>query len=121
PEGRTRLTKTGKPTAVLHTAPHTFTTKLDAEAWLTDERRMISAGTWTPPAERRRDALADEQARQHNTFGVYARAWLAGRHHLRATTRDAYNGSIERHLIPAFGHLPLDQITVGHVRAWFAS
>lgn len=121
PEGRTRLSRTGKPTSVLHTAPHTFISKLDAESWLAAEYRLISAGTWTPPADRRRRAQAAEDARRNNTFEPYARAWLAGMHHLRDSTRQSYIGSLERHLIPTFGPSPLDEITVTQVRAWFAS
>lgn len=121
PEGRTRLSRSGKPTPVLHTAPHTFTTELDAETWLGTEYRMISAGTWTSPDQRRREALAAEESRRHSTFEAYARAWLASRHDLRPTTRASYEGSLERHLIPTFGHVPLEQITVSQVRAWFAT
>ena len=35
-----------------HNAPRTFTAKIDAEHWLSDELRLIERGNWTPPAER---------------------------------------------------------------------
>ena len=38
------------PDTVRHTSPVTYTSKMDAEAWLVDERRKISSGTWTAPA-----------------------------------------------------------------------
>ena len=43
PAGRT----TGSGSRLRHTAPHTFVTRGDAEAWLVDERRLLSNGTWT--------------------------------------------------------------------------
>ena len=35
----------------------TFDTKMDAEAWLTDERRIIASGAWVAPAERQRQQV----------------------------------------------------------------
>ncbi|MET4078706.1 site-specific integrase [Janibacter sp. UYMM211] len=121
PEGRTRVTKHGNTAPLLHRAPHTFDTREDAEAWLTDERRLISSGRWSPPASRHKAALAAETEEERNTFASYARAWLAGRHELRASTKASYTTAIERHLIPAFGETLLPDITVSSVRAWFAS
>jgi len=43
PSKRWQAFYTGPDTA-LHYAPSTFETKLDAEAWLTDERRLIAPG-----------------------------------------------------------------------------
>src|SRR5699024_12440108 len=48
-------------------------------------------------------------------------SWLAGRHDLRGSTRASYTTALERHLIPAFGPLPLDEITTSAIRTWFAS
>lgn len=119
PEGRTRVTKGSNVMPLLHTAAHTFETTMDAESWLSDERRMISGGAWTPPAERRQAAAVAEASRY--TFERYATDWLAGRHDLRPTTRESYATALRRHLVPAFGHLPLDGVTVAAVRSWFAS
>lgn len=121
PEGRIRVTKHGNTAPLLHRAPHTFDTREDAEAWLTDERRLISSGRWSPPASRHKAALAAATEEERNTFARYARAWLAGRHELRASTKASYTTAIERHLIPAFGATILSEITVSSVRAWFAS
>jgi hypothetical protein len=46
PSGRYQANYTG-PDAQLHNAPHTFETREDAEAWLTDVRRQISRGEWS--------------------------------------------------------------------------
>src|SRR3954452_13805731 len=73
PSGRIRARYTG-PDGAWHNAPRTFDTRLDAEAWLTDERRLISAGTWTSPTGRAAAAKSKPV-----TFGAYAEAWLTGR------------------------------------------
>lgn len=104
-----------------HTAPVTYDTKLDAEAWLIGERRLITDDHWCAPAERAALAATMEQARLMNTFEVYAHTWLDGRHDLRPSTRASYRTALSRHLIPFFGHLPLADISPGRVRTWFAS
>ena len=118
PSKRYRARYTG-PDTLLHNAPHTFETRQDAEAWLTDERRLVSAGKWTSPAARKAAAAKREAMRQARGFDVYARAWLKARHDLRPTTRASYASALERHLIPAFGSTPIDEIDAEAVRAWF--
>lgn len=73
PSDRVRARYTG-PDGAIHNAPHTFDTLIGAEGWLTDERRLISAGKWTSPAARATAAAVVPAA-----FGAYAAAWLAGR------------------------------------------
>src|ERR1700760_2819355 len=46
------------PDLARHNAPHTFTAKMDAERWLSDERRSIERDEWTAPAARRAVAKA---------------------------------------------------------------
>ena len=41
-----------------HYAAHTFTARIDAEAWLAAERRLIELDDWTPPAARRAQKTA---------------------------------------------------------------
>ncbi len=118
PHGTTRISRTGKPTPVRHTAPHTFDTRSDAEAWLTDERRLISSGTWTPPAIRK--------ARRADSgvplFGEYAEQWIGARKvkgkPLAARTRDHYRALLADYLSP-FATLPLDAITPELVSGWY--
>lgn len=120
PSKRYRARYTG-PDQGLHNAPLTFQTREDAEAWLTDERRLISSGSWTSPAARLTLSLRAEEARRARVFEDYARAWLAGRHDLRPATIDSYRSALSRHLLPAFGRTPIDEITTEMVRAWYAS
>lgn len=113
PDGR--RTPSGEP--VRHNAPHTFDTRGDAEAWLTDERRLISAHTWTPPAERA------AQRRTQLRFGEYAEAWLAGRkvkgRPLAERTRDHYRSLLDAHILPTFADVPLTAITPESVDHWY--
>lgn len=117
---RYRARYTG-PDARWHNAPNTFTTRLDAEAWLVDERRLLDANTWTSPTARRESQRLAEAHRVGNTFGAFARTWLAARHDLRPTTRASYTTAITRHLEPVFGATPLTEITTLAVREWFAT
>ena len=120
PSKRYRARYTG-PDQGLHNAPRTFEYRVDAEAWLTDERRLISSGEWTPPPARLMAMRRAEEARRARIFEDYANAWLAGRHDLRPATIDSYRSALSRHLVPAFGPIPIDEITVEMVRAWHAS
>lgn len=112
PDGR--RTQSGDP--VRHGAPVTFETLEDAQAWLTDERRLISAGAWTSPAERQAIRLAgvDEL-----TFAAYAEAWLRDRD-LKPRTRQHYRSLLDRQLLPTFGPIALASITPAMVRQWHA-
>lgn len=120
PSKRYRVRYTG-PDTQRHKAPQTFRTRMDAEAWLVTERHLVDTGTWTAPARRAEEAERAEAARLANTFGLYARAYLDGRHDLRATTRASYTTALHKHLLPMFGDLPLDLITTAMVRKWFGS
>jgi integrase len=120
PSGRYRARYTG-PDMTLHNAPSTFDTMLDAEAWLADERRLVASGAWTSPKSRTQQARAAAAARKARMFADYARAWLDGLHDIRPTTRASYFSSLERHLIPAFGDTPVDEVNTEQVREWFAS
>ena len=99
-----------------HTAPSTFQTAMDAEAWLAAERRLIEGGAWTPPATR----SFQTPAAKAGTFGTYAAAWLADRK-LKPTTRQHYARLLDQHINPTFEHVPLEDISPALVRSWFAS
>lgn len=114
PEGR----QTDKGEPVRHGAPHTFDTKEDAETWLSSERRLISEGRWTSPAER-----AADRRLKPLLFGEYAEAWLAGRkvkgRPLAARTRDHYQALLDDHILPTFADVPLVEITPEQVDHWY--
>lgn len=96
---------------VRYAAPWTFDTKQDAEAWLTDERRMISAGVWTPPPLRK--------ASRPLTFGDYANKWMS-RRDLKPRTHEHYQKLLDTHILPTLAPLPLAAITRAIITDWYA-
>ena len=60
------------PDQAFHRAPSTFDTKMDAEAWLAKERKLLQDDNWTPARSRRAKVR-----RSTEYFGSYAEAWLA--------------------------------------------
>ena len=99
----------------LHYAPSTFEAKEDAEAWLTDERRLIAADIWTPPKLRRELA----EARRPATFSAYAAIWLKERD-LKPRTRSHYQALIDNQL-KTWDALPINEIRPAMVRDWHAN
>lgn len=100
------------PDGLLHKSHTTYQAKLDAEGWLSTERRKIEFGNWSPPGQHQIPAL---------TFGHYAERWYSetkGRHKPR--TRDLNRGYLDRVILPQFADAALDAVTVQMVRAWFA-
>jgi integrase len=95
-----------------HTAPITFDTRGDAEAWIAEVQTDISREQWHRPVPQRR---AD-------TFVAYSATWLDSRlsrgKPLTARTRSEYRKLLAKHLLPTFGDLPLDEITSVLVRNW---
>ena len=89
-------------------ADHPFDTKADADVWLANIRTDIRKGQWVNPDEGRK------------RFEDYSWRWLEDRLNLRPRTRELYTSQLNRHLVPAFGHLELVQITTAKVRTWHA-
>jgi integrase len=115
PSGRVRARYTG-PDGNLHNAPATFDTAMDAETWLSDERRLISTGAWSSPKAR---AEARYRGKAALTFGLYADAWLRDRT-LKPRTRAHYRSLLDRQLLPTFADVALTEITPDDVRRWHA-
>jgi integrase len=99
------------PDLARHTAPATFTARMDAERWLADERRLIERDEWTPPKQR----AAQKHARA-KTLRQYASAWIETRN-LKPRTRIEYEGLLAGPLAP-LAHLALGNITAETVRRW---
>jgi integrase len=97
-----------------YSAETTFSTKRRAEAELGRIERDIEAGRWTPPVKGARAAVTAPQ-----TLRSYADAGLAERT-LSPTTRDHYRQVLRDHILPAFGDLPVPEITASVVRTWHA-
>lgn len=122
PSGRWQARYLG-PDLVRHIGPTTFQTKGDAQAWLAEERRLVSLQQWTAPRERAARAAVVEQQRRGRTLSGYAEAWLGARvtssgASLRPSTRAGYRNALDIHILPTFGSLPLDEITTPAIRRW---
>jgi integrase len=103
------------PDLARHTAPSTYGAKLDAEAWLANERRLIDAGTWTPPRLR----SITKRARAI-TLGEYAEQWIEQRK-VKPRTRIEYAALHHRLIADTLGPIALPMLTAETVRAWFAA
>ncbi|KAA1430707.1 site-specific integrase, partial [Mycolicibacter arupensis] len=103
-----------------HYAPHTFSSKMNAEAWLVRERdyRDKCAGNgerWKPPAER-----AIEKKAEVLLFGVYGKQVIDQRK-LSQRTRIEYEAKWSQLIEPTFGKVAVSDMNPTAVRAWFSS
>ena len=113
PSKRWQVRYTG-PDMVRRYAPHTFETRVTAEAWVAAARRKIDRDQW--------DAT-DDTPKEAVTFGVYAQRWLTNRQvagrPIKARTREHYSAILDDHLLPTFGHRQLAAIKPKDVRDWY--
>ena len=94
---------------VLHTGPHTFTSKADAARYLAMVEADLHRGAWADP-KLGRIPLAE-----------WAKRWQATTTNLRPTTRDLYAYLLRRSLLPTFGKAALSSIDPLAVRAWLTN
>lgn len=100
------------PDMVRHSAPSTFETKGDAEAWLASERLLISLDAWIPAELRRERAKANRPIK----FGDYAQIWLKDRE-LKPRTRSHYATLLKNQLSP-WALASIKDIRPEMVREW---
>lgn len=86
----------------------TFATKREAERWLTEQASAINRGTHIDPIQAKR------------TFAQVADEWrstwpLDG---LGPRTRMGYDSILKTHALPAFGAVPISQITTEAIQTW---
>ncbi|WP_336791643.1 tyrosine-type recombinase/integrase [Gordonia malaquae] len=96
-------------------APHTYAAKMDAEGWLSAERKLIERGEWVAPEERERDLVAAA-----TTVRDYATTWVAERK-LAPKTRWLYNHELESRIVPTFGDMRMGDVDAATVRTWWAN
>lgn len=103
PSGRYQASYTD-PQGQRRNAPTTFYAKIDADAWLSDQRRTMERGAWRG---------TDDKI----TVGEYSEAWLAG---LRLGPRTVYNyrASYRRWIEGTFAATPMAAVTTPMVRKW---
>jgi integrase len=114
PSGRFQASYIG-PDGLRHTAGTTYSVRIAAEGWLADERRLTESGDWLSPAQR--DA---QRAIAGLTLAEYADSWLAQRD-LKPRTKAHYRATLDAHINPTLGAVPLRALNPATVRAWYAS
>ena len=114
PSGRFRARFTG-PDLNRHSAPSTFVARMDAEAWLAAQERLISRGEWQPPVPTPSAPVAKPP-----TLAEYA-STVIGRRRLRPATVALYEKLLRLAIVPAFGDRQPSEISVTDVTAWYRS
>jgi len=102
------------PTGLRRYAPHTFETRVNAEAFVVSLRRRIDRDQW--------DA-SDDEPKPQITFGAYAAGWLENRQvagrPIKARTREHYQILLDDHLLDTFGSRQLAAIKPKDIREWY--
>ena len=86
-------------------APTTFETKADASRWLATVESDLGRGVILDPRLGER------------VFEEWAAEWMAGLH-VKPKTRLGYDAALRNHVLPAFGRLPVNQITYRHCKGF---
>jgi integrase len=86
----------------------TARTKRELEALVAKTRTNVQEGTYVQP---------DKQS-----FGAYLTYWLETHGgNLRATTLASYRQTVDKHIIPALGAVPLQKLTAGQLHGYYAA
>ncbi len=104
---------------IYHSAPVTFDTRYDAEAWLGARNREVAAGTFTPPSVKPAAAVAGAST-DGTTLRDYSARWLDSRP-LKPRTVVEYRGMLDRHILPDLGDAPIRAIGPDTIRTWHAT
>jgi integrase len=83
-----------------------FDRKVDATRWLDSVTAAMETGTYVDPKA------------GSCTLGEYAQTWLARQVQLKPSTRSRYTAIVRKHVIPAFGPVPLAKLERSAVAAW---
>lgn len=94
-----------------------FQTKMDAEAWLANERSLIDRDEWTPPKARKVAEARREREQAMSTVKAFAERYVAERG-LRPTTVRSYESLLAHRILPYFGAMPLREVTLSEIKAW---
>ncbi|MGE0138504.1 MAG: tyrosine recombinase XerC [Ilumatobacteraceae bacterium] len=85
-----------------------FKRKVDAQRFANLAEADVLRGDWIDPR------------RSRETFGHWAQQWLATTAHLQPKTRSGYESILSKHLMPAFGDVPLSAIDHPRVLAYLS-
>lgn len=99
---------------VRYYALHTYDNRMDAEAWLAQEKRLIEMETWTPPEDRVKKAQASSV-----TVKEYIEKWIDERDSAESTKYlDRLHAN--KRIYPVLGDTPITELTPALVRTWWA-
>ncbi|MGD8214038.1 tyrosine-type recombinase/integrase [Aestuariimicrobium sp. Y1814] len=108
-----------------HYPDNLFASRKEAVQWLKDEKALIDAREWTPPAERRAQAkqAEAEAVKDATTFGEYAENWISNRttgtgRPLAPKTATEYRGYL-RGRLAGLAERPLVKITRDDLDQWW--
>lgn len=116
PSGRYQASYIG-PDLARHNAPSTFQARMDGEAWVASERRLIELEGWTAPSERARARRGGLTLAEYAP-GAVERRRVRGEP-LKPRTRALYLSLLQRIILPALGARVLRSITVDDVARWY--
>lgn len=97
----------------------TFSTKLDAEGWLRNERALLDRDEWSPPKVRRHAEAQREARAAYETVGRFAKRYLDERG-LRPNTLRGYESLLRTKILPWFEEMPLSSVTLSEIKEWRA-
>ena len=117
PSGRYQAAYIG-PDLELHKCPITYEAKMDAEAWLATEYRLLERDEWTAPESRTQAKYA-----KGATLNDFAPAWLESHKRrdgspLKDRTREHYQSLLNLRIRPHLGRLRMRDITEERVSRW---
>lgn len=131
PSGRIQAGYIG-PDLKTHHAPHTFSTRTDAEAWLAHERNLIDWGKWSAPSTREeRRSLSDMTVAQWLT--TYFDTRRTGPTALKLTTLHSHLKVVRNRItdptgpgaydrgVTALAQMPIAEVTTQHIYVWWDS
>lgn len=105
-------------------APHTFSTKSAARAWLTKVSNQIQTGEWKSPEQiaAEKEAAARQAEQDGVTFGQFCEQFLEI-HKTRwgTETYRKYRSNYDCWLKPHWKNVPIRSITTASVSAWLAT
>jgi integrase len=114
PSGKWQASYVG-PDLGRHVAQMTYTAKMDAEHWLSDERRLIERNEWTAPRLR-----AEADRARSKTLGEYTTDWLETRT-LKPRTKIGYEASYNNFIRDKLGNVTLSALNAETVRRWYSA
>lgn len=121
PSGRFQASYIGVDGVTYYCPRGTFSTRMDAQAWLAAERRLVDLDAWTSPKVRHAvsEASGGEET-QTVTLERYVAAWMQGRK-LRDTTAKHYRSLLGTHILPALGDMAVVDIDPPAVNKFYAA